>query len=87
MAHLGQIQQLLNTDADYHSRFLRDPVSALAEQGLFLSPQMQTQLRLAVAQAGDQPASVLGAAINAHLVGGTGPGPGGGRPIPMFIWF
>jgi hypothetical protein len=61
MAHLGNIQQLLNTDVNYRRRFLNDPVAALAEHGLILSPEMQMQLRQMVSQAQASPRPVPGA--------------------------
>ncbi len=61
MAHLGNIQQLLNNDVNYRRRFLNDPVGALAEQSLILSPEMQMQLRQMVSQAQASPRAVPGA--------------------------
>jgi hypothetical protein len=72
LAHLGQIQHNLNTDHAYRSRFLKDPVAALAEQGLTLSIEQQEQLRRMVTQAQASTASVPGAAA------------GGGRTIFVF---
>jgi hypothetical protein len=63
MAHLGQIQQLLNTNPAYRSRFIRDPVAALAEQGLILSIEMQMKLRQMVASAARQPPAVPGSSV------------------------
>jgi hypothetical protein len=51
MANLNQIQQLLNTSADYLNHFLLDPVAALAQQGLHLSLDMQQDIRQQVRQA------------------------------------
>ncbi len=62
MANLDQIQQLLNTNQEYRNRFLQDPVSALAQQGLQLSIDMQNQLRQLVQQARVGPATTPGAA-------------------------
>lgn len=72
MAHLGLIQQQLNTDANYRARFLKDPVAALAEHGLLLSTEMQTQLRSMVTQAQVRPPGVVGAVFGG-VPGGWGP--------------
>jgi len=70
MAHLGQIQQLLNNDKDYRGRFLKDPVAALAEQGLILPFDMQAQIRQMVTQAQTGGSHVPGSAV---LPGGWSP--------------
>ena len=51
MANLGRIQQLLNTSEEYQQHFLRDPVVALAQQGLQLSFDMQQDIREQVRKA------------------------------------
>ncbi|MGA2709312.1 MAG: hypothetical protein ACLQJ0_03630 [Steroidobacteraceae bacterium] len=63
MADLGRIQQLLNTNNDYRSRFLRDQVAAPAEQGLTLPWEMHMKLRQMVAGAQTPQAMVPGAAV------------------------
>ena len=65
MANLDQIQQLLNTNREYRTLFLRDPVAALAQQGLHLSVDMQNQVRQMVKQAQVGHAVVPGAALGA----------------------
>jgi len=67
LADLGRIQNLLKTDAHYRERFLKDPIGALAEQGLILPNEMHFQVRQMVAQA----------QTPAHPVPGAAAGPGG----------
>ena len=74
MAHLGMIQQRLNTDSNYRKRFLKDPVAALAEQGLFLNVEMQTQLRQVVAQSGNRSAFTIVPAAATSAWSGSGGG-------------
>jgi hypothetical protein len=63
MANLAHIQELLNTDHEYRSRFLKDPVAALAEHGFILPYVMQQNLRRMVWEAQNQGPSVPGAAV------------------------
>jgi hypothetical protein len=63
MANLGQIQQMLHTNAGYRRRFLQDPIQALLEQGLVLPPEMHPRIRQMVADAQAGPPAVPGAAV------------------------
>ena len=83
MAHLGNIQQLLNSDANYRSRFLKDPVAALAEQGLILSFEMQTQLRKMVAQVQTASGRTPGAALGPGGLGQRALFTDGGKGLPI----
>ena len=69
MANLWHIQRLLNNDANYRSRFLTDPVAALLEHGLVLSPEMQMQLRRMVSQLQTASPRTAGAAFSAAKPG------------------
>jgi hypothetical protein len=45
MIDFGNIESKLNQDPAYRQAFLRDPVAALAREGISLSPEMQNSLR------------------------------------------
>lgn len=62
MAHLGQIQEMLNTNPDYRKSFLKDPVAALEEQGLILPVEMHEGIRQMVANAQKPQETIPGAA-------------------------
>lgn len=62
MANLDRIQQRLNTDAAYRASFLRDPVAALAQEGLQLPFDVQNKVRAVVARISQRGPGVPGAA-------------------------
>jgi hypothetical protein len=62
MAHLGQIQEMLNTNPEYRKLFLKDPVAALEEQGLILPVEMHDGIRQMVANAQTPQQTIPGAA-------------------------
>jgi hypothetical protein len=45
MVNLGIIEQKLNQDPAYRREFLRDPVAALAREGISISSEVQDRLR------------------------------------------
>jgi len=86
LVDLGRIQQRLKIDPDYRSRFLKDPVAALAEQGLILPPAMHSQIRGLVAQAHTAAGTVPGAAVGPGRINFVY-GATGSRGIPLIIAF
>ena len=61
MVDLGRIQQRLKNDSQYREAFFRDPIQALAQEGLILPFQMQLKVRQAVARASQRAGAVPGA--------------------------
>jgi hypothetical protein len=51
MVNLGNIEQKLNHDPAYRQAFLRDPVAALAREGISVSTEIQGRLRQQVKEA------------------------------------
>ncbi|HEY2707055.1 MAG TPA: hypothetical protein VGI95_03295 [Caulobacteraceae bacterium] len=52
MAHLGLLEQRLNSDPAFREGFLRDPVGVLRREGITMFPKQEQQLLAAVAKLG-----------------------------------
>jgi hypothetical protein len=44
MADLGQIQKRLKSDNDYRAKFLANPIQALRDEGIEITPDMARKL-------------------------------------------
>jgi hypothetical protein len=67
MIHLGQLEQRLNSDAQFRQRFYTDPVGVLQGEGILLSTRQEMALRIAVHRASVAPArttSPMDAVVN-----------------------
>ncbi len=63
MFNLGSFEQRLNTDSRLQKSFLMDPVGTLAQEGVMLTSEKQSQLRAAVSRA----QTVMGEHIKVNL--------------------
>ncbi len=60
---LGKLEARLNNDASLRARFFKDPVAVLAEEGLVLTPDMQSNLARMVGETQGKPTKVAGSTL------------------------
>lgn len=63
--NLGSIENRLNSDLDFRNKFLQDPIAALKEEGLELSPEMAGNMQNFVRQLSEPPAQIAGSNVTA----------------------
>lgn len=61
--NFGAIQTKLNQDSDFRNKFLRDPIATLRDEGLELSPEMETNLKKFVRELNEGPKPVAGSNV------------------------
>jgi hypothetical protein len=69
MIDLAKLEQDLNTDFTKRQDFLRDPVAVFQRNGILLSPDQQTTLRMEIAQQKAQRSVVPGVRGNVEALG------------------
>jgi hypothetical protein len=72
MAHLGLLEQRLNSDPAFRETFLRDPVGVLRREGITMFPKQERLLLEAVATLGASPGVGREGVININPPGSTG---------------
>ena len=63
MTNLKELQEKLNSDEKYQSRFLKDPVGIFKKEGINLSPEMEKDLNKSIKDLKIAPDAPLGSSL------------------------